>query len=54
MGFLGALGLLFIALKLLEIITWSWWLVLMPLYIIPVLVLAIATLGVTAAVKNSK
>lgn len=32
-GFLGLLGLLFIGLKLAGIITWSWWLVLLPLYI---------------------
>jgi hypothetical protein len=32
MPFLWMLGLLFIGLKLAEIITWSWWLVLLPLY----------------------
>jgi hypothetical protein len=32
MRFLSALAILFIALKLLNIITWSWWLVLLPLY----------------------
>jgi hypothetical protein len=39
-----ALGLLFITLKLLEVIDWSWWLVLLPLYIpLPIaLVLVIA------------
>jgi hypothetical protein len=31
-GFLGLLGILFIGLKLAKIITWSWWLVLLPLY----------------------
>lgn len=31
-GFFGALGLIFIVLKLTEMITWSWWLVLAPLY----------------------
>ncbi len=31
-GFLTLLGLLFIALKLTGVITWSWWLVLLPLY----------------------
>lgn len=30
--FFGLLGLLFIALKLTNIIAWSWWLVLLPLY----------------------
>ena len=32
MGWLGALGVLFVALKLIGIITWSWWLVLLPFY----------------------
>ena len=30
--FLPLLGLLFIALKLTNVIAWSWWLVLLPLY----------------------
>lgn len=34
-GFLGLLGLLFIGLKLGSVITWGWWLVLLPLYAIP-------------------
>ena len=32
MGFFGALGLLFIGLKLADVIDWSWWLVTLPLY----------------------
>lgn len=32
LGFLGALCLLFIGLKLAEVITWSWWLVLLPIW----------------------
>lgn len=36
-GFVGLLGLLFIALKLTGYIDWSWWYVLMPLYAIPAL-----------------
>lgn len=31
-GFFGILGLLFIALKLIGVIAWSWWWVLLPLY----------------------
>lgn len=31
-GFLGLLTILFIGLKLAGIITWAWWLVLLPLY----------------------
>nr|DAR23057.1 MAG TPA: transmembrane protein [Caudoviricetes sp.] len=42
-GFLSLLGLVFIILKLVGVINWSWWLVLLPLYIpvISVLVLLI-------------
>ena len=31
-GFLSVLGIVFIVLKLTGYITWSWWLVLLPLY----------------------
>ena len=31
-SFFSLLGVLFIGLKLAEVITWSWWLVLLPLY----------------------
>lgn len=40
-GFFGLLGLLFIGLKLAGQIAWSWALVLLPLYGIPVLILII-------------
>lgn len=39
-GFLGLLGLLFIGLKLTNFISWSWWLVLLPLYVIPAVFVA--------------
>jgi hypothetical protein len=32
LGFWSMLGLMFIMLKLTHVITWSWWLVLLPLY----------------------
>lgn len=32
-GFCGMLTLIFITLKLLEVITWSWWWVLAPIWI---------------------
>lgn len=32
-SFLGLLAILFIGLKLGHVITWSWWLVLLPLYL---------------------
>lgn len=31
-GFLGALGIVFIVLKLCGVIDWSWWLVTLPIY----------------------
>lgn len=40
-GFFTLLGLLFIGLKLAEIIDWSWWLVLLPLYGPPLLLLTV-------------
>lgn len=39
-GFFGLLTIAFIVLKLLGIIDWSWWLVLLPLFI-PVLVVVL-------------
>ena len=44
-GFLGALTILFIALKLTHVIDWSWWWVLSPIWI-PI----VAVLGVIAIV----
>jgi hypothetical protein len=38
MSFLGLLALLFIGLKLTSFIDWSWWFVLMPVYL-PVIVI---------------
>lgn len=40
-GFLGALQILFIALKLLNKITWSWWWVLSPTWISLLMVILI-------------
>ena len=36
-SFLGLLGIAFIVLKLLSVINWSWWWVLSPLYITPII-----------------
>ena len=47
MSVLDALGVMFIGLKLAHVISWSWWLVLLPLYGVAVGVLVIA---LTAAV----
>ena len=40
-GFVGLLQLAFIILKLCKVINWSWWLVLMPLWIEIILVVGI-------------
>lgn len=32
-GILGMLGLIFLTLKLVGVIAWSWWLVLLPFYL---------------------
>lgn len=50
-GFLGLLALLFITLKLTSVITWSWWLVLLPLY--GVLAVSIVFLGLAACVAGT-
>lgn len=44
-GFLGLLAVLFIGLKLTGHIAWSWWLVLLPLYIVPLIIIGIAAVG---------
>ena len=44
--FLPLLGLLFIGLKLANVITWSWWLVLAPIYI--PFIIGVGIVGVAA------
>ncbi len=44
MKFLSALAILFIALKLCGVIAWSWWLVLLPLYITILVVVGMVVL----------
>lgn len=51
-GFTGLLAIVFIVLKLLGKINWSWWWVLSPLWIGAVLVLVILVLGVFIALKH--
>lgn len=48
-SFAGALGLLFIGLKLADVITWSWLLVLLPLYGPAILVLIVFIIVVASA-----
>jgi hypothetical protein len=56
-GFAGALALLFIGLKLGNVITWSWWWVLSPLWIpaclvVGILLAVLIVAGVVAVVKK--
>ncbi len=50
-GFLGALTILFIGLKLADFIDWSWWWVLSPIWISIALVLAVlAIIGIVIVI----
>ena len=51
-GLFSLLGIVFIVLKLLEVINWSWWFVLMPLYLPAVLVLGFAGVLLVLAFKS--
>lgn len=52
-GFSGALTLLFIGLKLGNVIDWSWWWVLSPLWIWAVVIaFLLLVIGAAAAVKR--
>jgi hypothetical protein len=53
-GFFGLLAVLFIGLKLTNVITWSWWLVMLPLYGPVVLGLVVVIIGIGIAVISSK
>ena len=48
-GFVGLLAIVFIALKLTGYITWSWWWVLSPLWLTPVVILTIMAVVVVFA-----
>ena len=48
-GFCGALTILFIALKLLNQITWSWWWVLSPIWI-PAAIIFILLFGILGVI----
>jgi predicted tellurium resistance membrane protein TerC len=53
LGFVGALTLLFIGLKLVHVIAWSWWWVLSPLWISTAVGVAVILVIVLAAVVSS-
>lgn len=50
LSFLSILALIFITLKLTNVIAWSWWLVLLPLYGGVALVLIVGLLALLGAV----
>lgn len=52
-GFCGMLFLVFLVLKLTNVIAWSWWLVTAPLWIPPVLILTIMVLTVILCCMRS-
>lgn len=52
-GFLGALGILFIGLKLANVIAWPWWLVLLPLWAPLVLIVLLLVALLVVAVLGS-
>jgi len=56
-GFLGALALLFITLKLTNHVNWSWWFVTSPLWVLPasfliLMVVSLVILLVGATIEN--
>lgn len=48
-GFFGVLTLIFITLKLTGVITWSWWWVLITVWVPPALILVIILIGLMIA-----
>ena len=55
LGLLDVLLVIFVVLKLLKVITWSWWLVLMPLWIgIGLVILVILCVIIAAAIDNRR
>lgn len=53
-GLLPILGLIFIILKLVGVITWSWWWVLAPIYIPLAICLIILIITIVVILINSK
>ncbi len=58
LSFTTVLFLIFLTAKLCGVITWSWWLVFMPLYLVPALLffglLLICLVGYTLAMFNQR
>lgn len=55
LGIFGILGIVFIILKLTNILTWSWWWILLPIYgPVTVLIMIIIFIIITLFVYNLK
>jgi len=53
-GFLGLLGIVFVVLKLLEEINWSWLWVTCPFWIIPAIIITAFVVGMIAEAIGTK
>lgn len=53
-SFLGLLAILFIGLKLTGYVTWSWWLVLLPLYLPFVVAVSFFAIAFAVFMMNGK
>lgn len=54
-GFLGLLQIVFIVLKVLNKISWSWWMVFIPLYIeVALIAIIFIVYGVNFKIKSAK
>lgn len=51
-GFVGALTILFVALKLTNFIDWSWWWVLSPIWIVTAFLTILCAIVITGKVKG--
>lgn len=54
MGFAEVLTLVFVVLKLTGVISWSWWWVLSPIWIVTLLVAVFALIGAIVRIHNVK
>ena len=48
MNFLSVLTILFIGLKLTNVIDWSWWFVMMPLWALPIVIIVLSLIAAFA------
>ncbi len=57
-GFFGLLFLIFLVLKLTGYIAWSWWIITMPLWVVPLTLILLFAMGIAAGgilhIRNRK